>query len=218
MMMRLLLVALFSTSHAQSKCLLDELTCNETIFAGYERGMYISGYATDDFDPGTDVFDFNNNLNLRDDCAIPPFPRPNSGMVSAVHDGKVVACGGHQVDTCYTYDPSVNEWSDGPALAENRFSAASFVTGDGRFVISGGNNEGDGNIQTDTAYVLDPGASEFYVDEDLALPMPLFAHCMVSLNGTHVFLAGGRDQDGDTKRAFILNIEADDRSECILIS
>jgi len=210
-----LLTFLANFCSAQGKGINSVKSQRKRFLLDYGRGMFISGYATDQFDAGTDVLDFDEGLNLREECAIPDLPRPNSGMVSVVWDGKILACGGHQVATCYTYNPIENIWTEGPALPENRFSPAAFVTGDGRFVMVGGRNEeGDSPTVSDTAFVLEPGTNEFVVDPSLTMPYPIFAHCTVPINGTHVFLVGGATGEGSIGRAFILNLEAnndDDR-------
>ncbi len=118
---------------------------------------------------------------------IADYPEENAKMAVGLFDGLIKSCGGEfDTDACYDYDPSTDSWTTGVSMLYERDTPrASFI--DGVWLISGdGSDDDDFRYNTETW-----NGSEF--EDGLLLPLvePMFNHCQLTVNSTHIFFADG---------------------------
>lgn len=139
------------------------------------------------------------------------YPARNGHMVATYHNGAPLVCGGFDgsffVDDCYAY--LLGGEDEGWArtqfdLRDQRgFAAGSRMPDTGDFFVSGGSGTASSDSTTE---VLDAGSSNFRGGP--GLPEGFSSHCMVAINATAVFIAGGLDRTPTVKAiAFIFHTD-----------
>ena len=129
-------------------------------------------------------------------------PYPNSGSFGGLINGLPIICGGTFFgDVCLTFSPYGNSWSLLGYLPEARMLAtATVIKHDYLFIIGGYTEEG----VTNSTLAIHNGKIKY----PTYLPFKVMSHCAVAVNNTHIFVAGGIDEnDQILKSAWMLNVE-----------
>ena len=133
------------------------------------------------------------------------YPIGVEGLVATVLQGVPIFCAGAFVTDCYTYNPQSYGWEPAAPMVEPRFYAAGdVVLGGSQWWITGGRN-GNSNEETildNTEFVVEPQGDHLFNGVQ-ALPMAMEHHCLISIDATRLFLAGGttRVTDKDTTQS-----------------
>ncbi len=101
-------------------------------------------------------------------------------MAVGVIQGVIKSCGGHPPprDVCYDYNPESNTWVSSSSMMQGRwFYHTSFIQD--AWLISGGGDSTQSQTTTEkwTGSAFKAGPT---------LPRPMYAHCQLTLNATHV--------------------------------
>ena len=133
------------------------------------------------------------------------FPYSGYWLTGAYLDNRPVVCGG-LIDEyrCDSYSFVAKQWKKEATLSTVREGMQAIVIGEKSLWITGG--RATGNF-TATTEILEDGQ----LTEGIDLPYRTAFHCLVRLDDTRLFLAGGFSEDPDKyeKRAFILDLETD---------
>ena len=109
-------------------------------------------------------------------------------------------CGGRDTDefssACYKLIP--NRWKQMPSLKEKRAYGTSSVFSNGSLWITGGFKSYGAHMSS--SEVLDLGSRTWRSGPNL--PIANSWHCVVQMNSTHTFFAGGYSTNGSNKHAF----------------
>ena len=132
----------------------------------------------------------------------PGYPFETACAVGGFADGRIIVCGGVQLGSfCLGFDPGERLWYKiGQTRA--KIGSAAAVLEDKVLFVSGG-MDASGLITRNSIFV-----SPKKIHYGPPLPEPLFGHCAVGINKTHVFIAGGISGNDykPTNKAWILNV------------
>ena len=154
------------------------------------------------------------SLFARPTCPKPPdFPmRDSLALFGAFVADRPVLCGTRVEDSlCLSYDMSGGSiWhTEQFALNGRRTHASGAMLGNGSWIITGGQLYVDGApVLLNTSEILEDDGGGGFVPGPM-LPMPLSGHCTVSIEGWHMFVAGGYGVS-HLRESFLL--DTDDRS------
>ena len=136
--------------------------------------------------------------NANSKCSKPPeFPQQRYYMVADFVNGDPEICGGYSNNTfsnvtmeevCFKLLNKTNKWEfhDSPSLRYPRVYAAGSMV-NGSWWITGGYHWYYPSFMSSD--ILPPHSPTFKPSADL--PERMMDHCMATINGTHVFIAGG---------------------------
>ena len=127
------------------------------------------------------------------------------GGVGAFTHGAAIICGGknrkREYNYCYEYTPSDNTWEKVKSMAKNRFLATVTLQKEGKmWVIGGVLPKNDPSYTEEYLYKIfrrkNRNLNQSKWNEGKTIPDDLrdsgvVGHCMVQINDTHAFLAGG---------------------------
>jgi len=123
-------------------------------------------------------------------CKLPPHPNKElTKATTGVVDGKVITCGGEvegewpseYFSNCYKLEKGT--WSALPNMKQKRARAASSVTSDGEFLVTGG--ETTGQLALNTTEIYKNGVWE----KGPELPVKMLGHCQLTTK-SGVIVAG----------------------------
>ncbi len=162
-----------------------------------------------------EALDFSSQTNECDEVASYPVVLDASYSFESARgeliNGLARICGGGDnfgpgeasTNACYEYNPENNVWRDVEPMLQARSGFGSSKLTTNQWLVTGGNLNNETDLDT----------SEVWVDGEWipgpTLLRPTAFHCQVSLNTTHVFIAGGGDYTNDwlSTDAYILNTE-----------
>jgi hypothetical protein len=136
--------------------------------------------------------------NAKSKCTKPPeFPQQRYYMVADFVNGEPEICGGYSNNTvsnvtmeevCFKLLHKTNKWEfhDSPSLRYPRVYAAGAMV-NGSWWITGGYHWYYPSFTSSD--ILPPHSPTFKSSVDL--PERMMDHCMATINGSHVFIAGG---------------------------
>ncbi len=120
--------------------------------------------------------------------SISKYPHKQFGMSMGLIQGMIKSCGGYRVppkNRCYDYHPVNNTWvRSTDMLSERWYHGHSSI--DNVWFLSGGNNVqplSTTEMWDGKAFIAGP-----------PLPRGMYAHCQLTVNHTHVFIATGDQQ------------------------
>ena len=138
-------------------------------------------------------------------CSVPTYPLTGKfrASMAGMIEGSPVICGGRDEDeyssACFKLIP--NQWKQMPSLNEKRAYGSSSVFSNGSLWITGGcKSFGD---HMSSSEVLDLGYCAWRSGPNL--PMSISWHCVIQMNSTHIFLAGGYGNNSSNNHAFFYN-------------
>lgn len=157
------------------------------------------------------------NISCR---VLPSLPEALHAMVAAAPfpgPGQVTACGGRSTafrdthrEACYTYTATDNEWTMAPFSLSKKLAFAGSGLYNSTMMVLGG-IDGDTGMPISSTERMDSAGNTF--TPGLPLPHATSRFCIVKLNSTHLFVAGGTS-GGDTpggghylRKAHLLDIE-----------
>ena len=170
----------------------------DVLFSDTDYVMVLGGVFT-----YTDVelVDFSEHKNM----TLPKpanLPEAMHGSVAALVKDQVIACGGSGIRKCFIYDFALNKWDPTVSLDIDRWGAASFVFRDDWYILGGEFITEGSSPYLDTTIIYRNGNFE----TGQKLPSPAFYPCVVPVNGTHVFYAGGYEGPGGKSDAYLLEV------------
>ena len=125
------------------------------------------------------------------------FPVSTRGQVGTILNGKTFICGGDGISSCHYYTFDTGEWIRTTDMDTERWYAASVLMDNNEWWITGGSPI-SANPYSSTLIFKDglfsPGPD---------LPSPLYFHCLLTINSTHAFLAGGLDGHARQQKAYM---------------
>eukprot|EP00095_Tigriopus_kingsejongensis_P001430 snap_masked-scaffold7826_size2991-processed-gene-0.0 protein:Tk01430 transcript:snap_masked-scaffold7826_size2991-processed-gene-0.0-mRNA-1 annotation:"kelch-like protein 40a-like" len=182
---------LSSTLHADQSTMAPP-TCAQT--TEIKSGQFLFGGAAS---KAMFIYDVSTNLT----CPIEDFPVVISYAEGMVFKGKPTVCGGFTTNQCFDYDPSRDTTTHWKVIS-GMFTVSSYSAymrmvsfGADKVALMGGRNGG-------TVEVISLNSSFDYTTE-APLPNALSRMCALSLNGSHIFVAGGRSGSGRVSKAFL---------------
>ena len=110
------------------------------------------------------------------------------GPAATFINGQPMACGGYGNDKCFTYSFATKTWTNNVNLDRERGMVMGVMVDDSTWWIAGG------EPLTDTTQVYDGST----MTTGPNLPQTLSMACLLKLNATHFFLAGGKGNGGST--------------------
>ena len=114
-------------------------------------------------------------------------PITSKGSVGAFFSGSPTVCGGRE---CHSYGLSTQSWSRLPfRTVRPRVDAAGTVMPNGSWIVVGG-RDGSNKALSDSE-VIEEKEREFRLGP--LWPVAFWGHCVAGINGTHAFLAGGKE-------------------------
>ena len=128
-------------------------------------------------------------------CPLPAgFPMGVKSPVATFMQGKAIMCAGEHGPQCFEYSFISGAWSPGLTLDVNRPGASETLLDENNWWITGGYD--GGSVTHDSTVIYDgtnltPGPD---------LPRPANGHCVLKINATHYFLAGGKSDGSTTER------------------
>ena len=129
-------------------------------------------------------------------------PETMTGPVANLVEDCLIACGGDGVANCYIYNMEDNTWLKTVSLDQPRFLAVDFVMGDSWYILGGWDSTTDPYTYLDSTLVYTDGVFHPWHD----LPYPASGACIINVNETHVFYAGGSYGSGYKSDAFLLEV------------
>ncbi len=141
-----------------------------------------------------EVIDLENPTNTCNLLA--DYPADENGMTVGLIDGLIKSCAGlHDTDDCYDYNPATNSWINSTSLKNARkMPRSSFI--DGIWLISGDDDDEVDDVPQTTEIWTGTG-----FEPGPLLPIPMYSHCQLTINATHVYFADSRD----TGKAYLLD-------------
>jgi len=132
-------------------------------------------------------------------CTPPPFPHGEyEGYFGRLSPDGPLLCGGYQSgafkSSCYLLGRDGSWVTSSSQMTLERSWPAATELGDSWWVTGG--YDASGNVLSSTEVLT--GNTWL---SSTPLPTPLFAHCMVKINSSHVFIAGGYDGHGSATAA-----------------
>ena len=123
-------------------------------------------------------------------------PEEKDLVITNIVDDQVIACGGYNLVSCYTYNFEDNAWVPTVQMDQPRFGAVNFVHRGKAMYILGGNSDS----YMDSSVVYEEGAFR----AGGSLPYPTALACVAEVNDTHVFYSGG---ESSHKEAYLLEVD-----------
>jgi len=123
---------------------------------------------------------------------IPDFPYPLRSASAVYFQGKLIVCGGwngkHSFDKCFSFSKNQRDWMEILPLSDkSRHSHSSSVI-DGNWFISGGSYRPKISSSSTLKSTL---IFKERFNEGPKMPLLRTSHCQITINATHVFIAGG---------------------------
>ena len=128
-------------------------------------------------------------------CPLPArLPTDVKGPVATFMQGKAIVCPGDYGQQCFEYSFTTGAWSPRLTLDVKRASASETLLDENKWWITGGH---DGGTVFHVSTVVYNGTN---LTPGPELPRPTAVHCVLKVNATHYFLAGGKSDASTTVR------------------
>ena len=142
-------------------------------------------------------------------CIIPakiPQKGGTTRVVGTLYDGRPTICGGDSGSECFYYSTLFERWQTYGRIDTQRVEAASVDLGGNRWLIAGGIDVGKtspNRLEELSSSVIFRGGVTRPGPE---LPAALSRHCLLRMNSSHLFLAGGYNRKTKSAReAYLFN-------------
>lgn len=161
-----------------------------------------------------ELVDLSDAHNVTTGCPKPAsLPTYMGGAIGGLVNGEVIVCGGGGsslvTEKCFKFNSNASnggEWVETVSLDRPRYEAASLVFGDKMYILGGkSSNTFDPEIILNTTLVYQDGI----MSQGPAMPYSVHGHCVVKMNETHFFVAGGKGGKGYayiSKKAHLVDI------------
>ena len=150
--------------------------------------MIVGGLSKNDLLKDAEFLDFSSDKKAAKLPKPADFPKIVYEHAASFVGGQGVVCGGFDTPECFSYSFSENEWRKADVLpwSKPRGGAASFTLDGENMYILGGRHSIAG-LYWDSTLIYAGGKLRNgpYIPRDVYYP------CVVPINGTHVFYAGG---------------------------
>ncbi|XP_073133093.1 F-box/kelch-repeat protein At2g44130-like [Henckelia pumila] len=130
--------------------------------------VVMGGLDPSSWEPVKDVFVYDFTTREWSQCA--DMPSVRSFFAAGGVEGKVIVAGGHDasknaLNSAWVFDLKQNEWSELPAMREERDECEGIVIGSEFWVVSGYDTESQGNFKS-SAEIYDFGGGEWRAVEE----------------------------------------------------
>ena len=127
------------------------------------------------------------------------------GLVAGFVDDHVIACGGYKDSNCFLYNFRFNWWRQTVSMDTQRKGSVSFMNGDNTWYVMGGRDYSTiPNTYLNTTLVYNDGKFE----QGQMMPYGAYFACSATVNETHIFFAGGHDEDRLRSDAYLLEVDS----------
>ena len=149
--------------------------------------MVVGGYDSQNDGNAENDVEFVNLKNPNSTCVKPKDSPLDSGSTGTFIQGQAIICGSYNpnIPTCYSYNPSTDEWIRSFATRLNRDRAGSVQLGDDDWWILGGYSNSQ---YLETSEICHPSKSSCSEYLDFEGQGHLYQPKAVRVNATHIFI------------------------------